>query len=505
MSALATCLAGPARRVRTLRPARLAAVALGLLLLGSHGPLRLRAAAADAALPPHTLPVLEGYPPHAPDPVHVATAGERAAWAEAMEACAERSGDDLRRGAHYASAAEAWRQVPGGVPRADTCLRAALAALDDAHPLDALVRLSLLGLALEAHLAPDALPLGARAWAWLERPAPRAGTPTAALDRLARERIRTLAPPALLHHAAAEGDLASAYAWAASMAAEPQPAWGAPAHLHEQAARLAYRSGRAPEARAHALEARRLAGDDETRARAAFWELHRAHGLLSPTGLLRPGPRVPGARFAHDVLDLHEALQGNASAGTYLLCSASCALQAGTLEAALAIYMRALDDPHLVRAAWRHAGLWGGLLPAVRVAEQLGRLDEAEQLLARIEALAGEPVPEAGGLRARLARARAAREEEHPPRAGAAPRAAAAPPGGLTLRGAGQAPPDPGPGTAPDGGAGRGSAPPGATGPGRAWATGLGAALVLCGLLAGAWALAGLWRSRRALPPAGPP
>lgn len=453
-----------------------------------------------AALPAHTLPRLGGYPPYAPDPLHVDTAAARAAWAEAIEGCAGRTAGDVQRGSLYASAAEAWRQVPGAVAHAEACLRAALAALDDRHPLDALARLSLLDLALGEHLAPDALALGARAWDFLERPVPHASDPQAALDAWARERIRTLAPPALLQHAALEGDLATACMWAESMAADPQPAWGEPARLHELAAQLCYRAGRTQQARQHAAEGQRRAGDDETRARLAFWQLHLAHGLLSPTGLLRPGNARPGPGFAAEVAALHAALAGNTQAGTYLLCSASCALQAGALAEALAIYRLALDDPFLVQAAWRHPGLWGGLLPAVKVAEALGRVDEAEQLLVRIEALAGEPVPEAEALRAACARARqrAAQGEARPGGSALPQPTSPARPGTGRLEVATRAParaPAPGPEAS--------AAAPGTAS--HAAARALGAALVLAGLLVGACALVGLWRTRRACGRAGPP
>ncbi|MFM8980286.1 MAG: hypothetical protein ACKOSS_07485 [Planctomycetia bacterium] len=542
-----------AHATRSVRRGAWLAGLLGVLLGGllGVGPCATPTAQAGegvalhASLPAHTLPRLDGYPPYAPDPLHVESPAARAAWAEAAEACAGRTAADVQRGALYASAAEAWRsllRVPlpaaaraarassaapdvpvvpvapvaagavaagavaaEAVARAEACLRAALAALDDAHPLDALVRLSLLDLALGEHLAPDALALGARAWLFLERPAPRPGDPQAALDAWARERIRTLAPPALLQHAALEGDLPTACMWAESMAAEPQPAWGAPARLHEQAALLCYRAGRTPAAQRHAAEGQRLAGDDETQARLAFWQLHLAHGLLSPTGLLRPGSAVPGPGFAREVAALHAALAGNTQAGSYLLCSASCALQAGALAQALAIYRLALDDPHLVQAAWRHAGLWGGLLPAVRVAQALGQPDLADELLARIEALAGEPVPEAEALRAHGARAR--QRAAHPPGPASGPDTA---PPGLPRAGTGrlevasrsgsptalaeatragaalaQAAPERPPG--PDEAAARART--------AQW---LGGALVLAGLLLGAAAAWGCWRAQRA-------
>lgn len=386
-----------------------AAGALVLMLV--LGCLAAPGGRADESLPEHTHAVLQGYPPYAPDPGWVLGAAQREAWATAMEACAARLAPGHARASIYASAAEAWRLVPHGVVRADACLRAALADLDDAHPLDALVRLSLLDLALGEHLAPDALALGAAAWAWLERPAPPQDDPGAPLHAFAQAHIRAHAPPALLHHATLEGDLLTASMWAEAMAEAPLPAWGPPALLHEQAARAAYRAGRITQAHEHAHAGRQAAHDDETQARLAFWDLHLAHGLLSPTGLLRPAGTVrPGSLFVDDLAQLCTSLRGNTQAGGFLLCSASCALASGALEEALAIYRLALEDEHLMHSAHRDESLWAGLLPAVSAAQALGRLDEAERLLARIEQVAGEPVPQARGLRERLARLRSGRD-----------------------------------------------------------------------------------------------
>lgn len=420
-----------------------------------------------------------GYPPVVPE-IEVEGDAALEAWVARMTAAAATSTDALRRGELFLGAAASVRGLPRGVQRSHDLLRRALADLPTHDPLAALARLQLFELALEEHAPPEARATGATAWAFTEWQAPvDASELVAARWQLAQREIHARYPPTLVQHALRDGNLVLACKWAHVMAERPDPRWReGPAGLWERAAILAYRIQMPDVARRDVELAAAQATDPEVEARLAFWHLHLDHGLLTPDGLLSPTTQAPKSDYLADLEVVLRGLADNPRVGPFLLSAASSALRRGDNAQALTLYRRALGDPLLSEAAWRQPAYWAGLLPAVTAALALERFDEAEELLATIQRLAGEPVPEADGLRAaiKLKRVQAAERaslpppatappdapDDAPPERGAEPRRSPAPgPGELRLPEAppapdpleraapGSQPPEPDAGTAP--------------------------------------------------------
>jgi hypothetical protein len=369
-------------------------------------------------LPPDTL-LGSDYPPLAPDPEVVRGEEARLAWAERTLALAETTRDPDLRSDLDLSAASVLFHTPGQTRRCHDALVRALSSRPAGDPLGALGRLTLLRLALRADAPPGTAALGSPAWDYLRQPAPLDATPPEARrDQLARRIIRAEFPPLAVDYALKVGDLRMAGGWALSMALEPDPSWrGSDAERWERVAVITYRLGRRDAARGYNDKARALATDPETQARLAFWRLYLDHGMLSKEGVITQTHVVPGPTFMADLESVLRGLAGNDRVGEFLLAAGSSALQAGAYEVALAVYRRALREPDFVARAHRDPSLWGGLLPAVDAALRLRRFDDADELLASVERIAGEPVPLADAYRARtaLARQKAAEGAPLPP------------------------------------------------------------------------------------------
>lgn len=376
-------------------------------------------------LPEGVLPS-NGYPPIGPDPEVVRSDADLEAWSQRVATAAATSPAAQRRAELYLGAAEAVRWLERGAERHHDFLRRALASLAERDPLAALARLRLFELALDEAAPPEARAMGATAWAFIEWKAPLDATPLAAQRwALAKREIHARYPPTIVRLALLDGDILKAARWALAMAKSANPRWAQrPAELWERAAILAYRVGRLDVARYAARLAAERATDPEAQARLAFWRLHLEHGLLSPEGILSPNQSAPKPGYLEDLEVLLRGLAGNPHVGPFLLSAASSALHGRAYETALAVYRRALGDPVFVQGAWRQPDFWAGLLPAVMAALALERFDEAEELLAMVERIAGELVGEADGLRAEIKLKRVQAAE----RASAAPPAPPQPP-----------------------------------------------------------------------------